>query len=81
MYCVNDDNTDNFLSFSFAHHTINQAITLPHGNQKWLPLSETQPLCDFCNTEELASKDRSLKEAELVKEDTASLPSQHILLP
>lgn len=72
--------TDNFLSFCFAHHTINQAITLPYGYQKWLPLSETQALRDFCNMEEFASKDRSLQEVELVKEDTASLPSQHIFL-
>ena len=77
---MNNDNTDIFLSFSFAQHTINQAITLPHSNQKWLTLPETQLLDEFCNMEELAGKDRSLKEVELVREDAASLPSQYIFL-
>ena len=42
MYRVSNDNTDFFLSFTFAQHTINHAITLPHSNQKWLPVAETQ---------------------------------------
>lgn len=77
---MNNDNTDIFLSFSFAQHTINQAITLPCSNQKWLPLPETQVLGELRSMEEVAGKDRRLKEVELVK-DAASLPSQYIFLP
>lgn len=76
----NNNNTDIFLSFSCAQHTINQAITLPHSNQKWLPPPETQLLGELCNVEESAGEDRSLKEAELGREDTASPPSQYIFL-